>query len=30
MGFRIVGMHPDAICQPDGTMLALYLMQRPV
>lgn len=26
MGFRIVGMHPDAIRQPDGTMLALYLM----
>ena len=30
MGFRIVGMHPDAIRQPDGTLLALYLMQRPV
>ena len=30
MGFRIVGMHPDAIRQVDGTMLALYLMQRPV
>lgn len=28
MGFRIVGWHPDAIRQPDGTMLALYLMQR--
>ncbi|MBQ2953015.1 MAG: GNAT family N-acetyltransferase [Clostridia bacterium] len=30
MGFRITGMHPDAIRQEDGTMLALYLMQRPV
>ncbi len=30
MGFRIVGMHPDAIRQPDGQLLALYLMQRPV
>ncbi len=30
MGFRIVGVHPDAIRQPDGTLLALYLMQRPV
>lgn len=30
MGFRIVGMHPDAIRQEDGTLLALYLMQRPV
>ena len=30
MGFRIVGMHPDAIRQPDGSLLALYLMQRPV
>lgn len=28
MGFRIVGMHPDAIRQKDGTSLALYLMQR--
>ncbi len=30
MGFRIVGMHPDAIRQPDGTMCALYIMHRPV
>ena len=30
MGFRIVGMHPDAIRQEDGKLLALYLMQRPV
>ncbi|MBQ7849273.1 MAG: GNAT family N-acetyltransferase [Clostridia bacterium] len=30
MGFRIVGWHPDAIRQKDGTLLALYLMQRPV
>ena len=30
MGFRITGMHPDAIRQKDGTLLALYLMQRPV
>ena len=30
MGFRITGMHPDAIRQEDGTLLALYLMQRPV
>lgn len=28
MGFRIVGWHPDAIRQEDGTMLALYLMQK--
>lgn len=28
MGFRIVGIHPDAIRQPDGTMCALYLMQK--
>ena len=28
MGFRIVGIHPDAIRQPDGTMLALYIMQK--
>lgn len=28
MGFRIVGGHPDAICQEDGTLLALYLMQK--
>jgi len=28
MGFRIVGWHPDAIRQVDGTMLALYLMQK--
>ncbi len=27
-GFRITGMHPDAIRQKDGTMLALYLMQK--
>ena len=30
MGFRITGMHPDAIRQKDGTLLALYLMQRSV
>lgn len=30
MGFRIVGMHPDAIRQEDGELLALYLMQRSV
>lgn len=28
MGFRIVGMHPDAIRQADGSLLALYLMQK--
>ena len=28
MGFRIVGWHPNAICQEDGTMCALYLMQK--
>lgn len=28
MGFRITGMHPDAIRQEDGTLLALYLMQK--
>ena len=28
MGFRIVGVHPDAIRQPDGTLLALYAMQK--
>lgn len=28
MGFRIVGWHPEAIRQKDGTMLALYLMQK--
>ena len=27
-GFRIVGMHPDAIRQEDGTMCALYIMQK--
>lgn len=27
-GFRITGMHPDAIRQKDGTMLSLYLMQK--
>ena len=30
MGFRLMGIHPDAIRQPDGTLLALHLMQRPV
>ena len=30
MGFRLVGIHPDAIRQEDGTLLALHLMQRPV
>ena len=28
MGFRIVGMHPEAIRQEDGTMCALYIMQK--
>lgn len=28
MGFRIVGMHPDFIRQEDGTMCALYIMQK--
>ena len=28
MGFRIVGWHPDAIRMEDGTMCALYLMQK--
>lgn len=28
MGFRIVGMHPDAICQENGESAALYLMQK--
>lgn len=28
MGFRIVGWHPEAIRQEDGTMLALYIMQK--
>ena len=28
MGFRIVGLHPDAIRQEDGTMGALYIMQK--
>lgn len=27
-GFRIVGIHPDAIRQEDGTMCALYIMQK--
>ena len=27
-GFRIVGLHPDAIRQEDGTMCALYIMQK--
>ena len=27
-GFRIVGMHPDAIRQEDGTMCALVAMQK--
>lgn len=27
-GFRIVGMHPDYIRQVDGTMCALYIMQK--
>lgn len=30
MGFRIVGWHPDAIRQTDGTLLALYLMQKKI
>jgi len=28
MGFRIVGLHPDAIRQEDGTMCALFAMQK--
>lgn len=28
MGFRIVGMHPNAIHQEDGSIAALYLMQK--
>lgn len=28
MGFRIVGMHPDAIRQENGELAALYLMQK--
>ena len=28
MGFRIVGMVPDAICQEDGAMCALVAMQK--
>lgn len=28
MGFRIVGMHPDAIRQENGESAALYLMQK--
>ncbi len=27
-GFHIVGLHPDAIRQEDGTMCALYIMQK--
>lgn len=28
MGFRITGVHPDAIRQQDGTLCALFLMQK--
>ena len=28
MGFRVVGLHPDAIRQEDGTMCALCIMQK--
>ena len=28
MGFRLAGMHPDAIRQEDGTMCALFIMQK--
>ena len=28
MGFRIVGVHPDYIRQADGTLCALYIMQK--
>ena len=28
MGFRIAGVHPDAIRQEDGKLLALYIMQK--
>ena len=28
MGFRITGVHPDAIRQEDGKLLALYIMQK--
>lgn len=28
MGFRIVGMHPDAIRQEDGTLCTLFIMQK--
>ena len=28
VGFRIVGMHPDAIRQADGTLYALVAMQK--
>ncbi len=28
LGYRIAGWHPDAIRQEDGTLLALYLMQK--
>lgn len=28
MGFRIVGMHPNAIRQVDGSMCALFIMQK--
>ena len=27
-GFHIVGLHPDAIRQEDGTLAALYIMQK--
>lgn len=30
MGFRIVSMHPNAICLKDGTLLNEYLMIRPM
>lgn len=30
MGFRITGMHPGAIRQKDGELLALYLMQKQI
>lgn len=28
VGFRVVGMRPDAILQPDGTMVHEYIMQK--
>lgn len=28
MGFRVVGMRPDAILQPDGTLAYEYIMQK--